>query len=361
MSRLALLDPWFLLLLPVAALGFWRLWRRRPTFRFSAVARVRQAGTGAAARLRWLPFALRTLALALLALCIARPALVNENTRTLTQGIAIELVVDRSSSMLAQDFQRGGRPIDRLSALKDVVERFIEGGDGLSGRTSDLVGLVTFARNADSLSPLTLDHGWLLTALRDVQPADMNTKEDGTAIGDGVALGAEKLRDAAAARGDESKRVKSKVLILLTDGENNAGDIDPNTAAELCKTLGIRLYTIGMGTRGTAMMPVPSPFGGVQMAPTRVSIDEPLLRRMAETTGGQYFRATDSQSLAAIYAKIDELEKTFTEQMHWVQAKDLAVEGAFLRGIAVPPLLVLALAILLLEAALAHTRWRTLP
>ena len=361
MSRFAMLDPWFLLLVPIAALGFWRLWRRRPTLRFSAVARARDAGSGAIARLRWLPFALRTLALALIAVCIARPAIVNENSRTLTQGIAIELVVDRSSSMLAQDFQRRGRPIDRLSALKDVVERFLEGGDGLEGRPSDLVGLVTFARNADSLSPLTLDHGWLLTALRDVQPADMNTREDGTAIGDGVALGAEKLRDATEARGEESRRIKSKVLILLTDGENNAGDIDPMTAAELCKTLGIKLYTIGMGTRGTAMMPVPSPFGGTQMVQTRVSIDEALLRRMADLTGGQYFRATDSQSLASIYAKIDELEKTLTEQMHWVQAKDLAVEGFSLRGFTLPPLLVLALALLLVEAAMLHTRWRTLP
>lgn len=361
MSRFAMLDPWFLLLVPIALLAFCRLWRRRPTLRFSAVAQAREAGAGLIARTRWLPFALRFAALALVAFCIARPAIVNENSRTLTQGIAIELVVDRSSSMLAQDFQRRGRPIDRLSALKDVVERFIEGGEGLEGRPSDLVGLVTFARSADSLSPLTLDHGWLLTALREVQPADMNTKEDGTAIGDGVALGAEKLRDATEARGEESRRIKSKVLILLTDGENNAGDIEPMTAAELCGTLGIRLYTIGMGTRGTAMMPVTTPFGGTQMMPTRVSIDEALLRRMAERTGGQYFRATDSQSLEAIYAKIDELEKTLTEQMHWVQAKDLAVEGFAPRGITAPPLLALALALLLVEAGMASTRWRTLP
>jgi Ca-activated chloride channel family protein len=361
MSRFAMLDPWFLLLAPLALLAFWRLWRRRPTLRFSALPQARAAGTGAVARLRWLPFALRAVALGLLAVCLARPAIVNESSRTLTQGIAIELVVDRSSSMLAQDFERRGRPVDRLAALKDVVERFLEGGDGLSGRASDLVGLVTFARNADSLSPLTLDHGWLLAALREVQPADIGSTEDGTAIGDGVALGAEKLRDATEARGEESRRIKSKVLILLTDGENNAGDIDPMTAAELCRTLGIKLYTIGMGTRGVAMMPVPSPFGGTQMARTRVTIDEALLRRMAELTGGQYFRATDSQSLAAIYAKIDELEKTLTEQMHWVQAKDLSVEGFGLRGVAVPPLLALALALLLLEAVMHHTRWRTLP
>ncbi len=360
MSRLDLLDPWFLLLTPLAALAFWRLWRRRPTLRFSAMARVRASGTGTVARLRWLPFALRTLAVALLVLAIARPVRVNESTRTLTEGVAIELVVDRSSSMLAMDFQRRGRPIDRLSALKDVVDNFVQGGGGLSGRPDDLIGLVTFARNADSISPMTLDHEWLLSALKALAVAEPNTTEDGTAIGDAVALGAEKLRDATEQRMDPSRRIRSKVLVLLTDGENNAGEIDPMTAAELCRTLGIKLYTIGMGTRGMAPMPVPTPFG-VQMQRRPVSIDEALLKRMADATGGQYFRATDSSSLEGIYARIDELEKTVTEQKRTVQAKDLAVEGFRLGGFAMPPVLALALGALLLEAALSATRWRTLP
>ncbi|MEY2785019.1 MAG: hypothetical protein RL277_1229 [Planctomycetota bacterium] len=360
MSTLALDDPWFLLLLPLAALAFWRLWRKRPTLRFSAVARARAAGPGAAARLRWLPHGLRALAMTLLVVCIARPVRLNESTRTITEGVAIQLVVDRSSSMLAMDFERQGRAVDRLTALKDVVDRFVQGGGGLAGRADDLVGLVTFARHADSISPMTLDHEWLLAALKDVRPADPGSSEDGTAIGDGVALGAEKLRDATEQRGDESRRIKSKVLVLLTDGENNAGDIEPMTAAELCRTLGIRLYTIGMGTRGMAPMPIKTPFG-VQMMRQPVTIDENLLKAMAELTGGQYFRATDSRSLDGIYARIDELEKTVTEQKRTVQAKDLSIEPFRLGRLPLPPVLVLAMALLLLEAALAHTRWRTLP
>jgi Ca-activated chloride channel family protein len=360
MSALGLLHPLLLLLLPVAALAFWRLWRRRPAVRFSAVARARAAGAGAAARLRWLPFALRGAVLALVVLCLARPVRLNEQTRTLTEGVAIQLVVDRSSSMLAMDFQVKGRAVDRLTALKDVVDRFVQGGGGLAGRTDDLVGLVTFARHADSISPMTLDHGWLLAALQDLSPAEPGSGEDGTAIGDGVALGAEKLRDATEQRGDESRRIKSKVLVLLTDGENNAGDIEPMTAAELCRTLGIKLYTIGMGTRGLAPMPVKTPFG-MQMVRQPVTIDEDLLRRMAEVTGGQYFRATDSSSLEGIYTRIDAMEKTFTEQKRTVQAKDLAVESVRLVGFPVPALLSVALVLLAAELLLGSTRWRTLP
>ena len=360
MSALSLLQPLALLMLPLAALAFWRLWRRRPTLRFSAVARARSAGSGTAARLRWLPFALRAAVLAVLVVCIARPVRLNEQTRTLTEGVAIQLVVDRSSSMLAMDFQAKGRAVDRLEALKEVVDRFVQGGGGLDGRGDDLVGLVTFARYADSISPMTLDHEWLLAALRDLSPAEPGSGEDGTAIGDAVALGAEKLRDATEQRGDESRRIRSKVLVLLTDGENNAGDIEPMTAAELCKSLGIKLYTIGMGTRGLAPMPVKTPFG-MQMVRQPVTIDEDLLRRMAEVTGGQYFRATDSRSLEGIYARIDEMEKTVTEQKRTVQAKDLSVEGVRLGGFPLPALLTVVMVLLAAELLLGSTRWRTLP
>jgi len=353
-------DPWFLLLLPVALLALWRLWRKRPVLRFSAVSRAKAAGAGGVAKFRWLPSALRMVAIALLVLCIARPVRLNEQTRTLTEGVAIQLVVDRSSSMGAMDFEKKGRPVDRLEALKDVVNRFVDGGGDLPGRKDDLVGLVTFARFADSISPMTMDHEWLLAGLRDLSPAEPGSGEDGTAIGDAVALGAEKLRDATEHRGEASKLIKSKVLVLLTDGENNSGDIEPITAAELCKTLGIKLYTIGMGTRGMAPMPVKTPFG-MQMVRQPVTIDENLLRKMAEITGGQYFRATDTHSLDGIYAKIDELEKTVTEQKRTVQAKDLSVEGFRLGGLSLPSILALAMALLLLEQVLAHTRWRTLP
>jgi Ca-activated chloride channel family protein len=363
MNRFELSEAWLLLLLPLALAAFWRLWRRRrqPAMAWSVVSRVRAAGVGAAARLRWLPHALRALALALLVICISRPVRINEQTSTLSDGVAIELVVDRSSSMLSLDFQRNGKPIDRLSALKDVVDRFVNGGANLAGRRDDLIGLVTFAHFADSISPLTMDHEWLLAGLKDIKPADPSIGDDGTAIGDAVALGAEKLRDATEGRArDGAGRIKSKVLILLTDGENNAGDIDPMTAAELCKSLGIRLYAVGMGTRGVAMMPVQTPFG-TQMVRQPVDIDEKLLTKMAEATGGQYFRATDTRSLEKIYERIDQLEKTVTEQKRTILAKDLSVEGFKLGGVAVPSILSLVLIVLAVELSLSHTRLRSLP
>jgi Ca-activated chloride channel family protein len=251
--------------------------------------------------------------------------------------------------------------VDRLTALKDVVDRFVDGGANLPGRKDDLVGLVTFARFADSVSPLTMDHEWLLAGLKDIKPADPSIGDDGTAIGDAVSLGAEKLRDATDGKNrNGANRIKSKVLVLLTDGENNAGDIDPRTAAELCKSLGIRLYAIGMGTRGTAMMPVRTPFG-MQMVKQNVNIDEALLTKMAVETGGQYFRATDTKSLENIYGRIDALEKTVTEQKRTILAKDLAVEGFRLGGIAWPSLLTVVLGLLAVELLLSHTKLRTLP
>ncbi len=355
-------EAWMLLLLPLVFAAFWRLWRRnsQPAMTYSVVRRAKIAGAGHAAKLRWLPYALRALALALLIVCIARPVRINELTSTLTDGVAIELVVDRSSSMLAMDFTRNGNPVDRLSALKDVVDLFVDGGENLPGRKNDLVGLVTFARFADSVSPLTMDHEWLLAGLKEIQHADPAIGDDGTAIGDAVALGAEKLRDATEGKRTGANRIKSKVLVLLTDGENNAGDIEPMIAAELCKSLGIRLYAIGMGTRGTAMMPVRTPFG-TQMVKQNVNIDEALLTKMAVETGGQYFRATDTKSLENIYGRIDELEKTVTEQKRTILAKDLAVEGFRLGGIAWPSLLTVVLGLLAVELLLSHTKLRTLP
>lgn len=362
MNHFEFSEVWMLLLLPLVFAAFWRLWRRRtqPAMTYSVVRRAKIAGAGTAAKLRWLPYALRAAALTLLIVCIARPVRINEQSSTLTDGVAIELVVDRSSSMLALDFTRNGRPADRLTALKDVVDRFVDGGANLPGRKDDLVGLVTFARFADSVSPLTMDHEWLLEGLKDIEPADPAIGDDGTAIGDAVALGAEKLRDVTDGKRTGSSRIKSKVLVLLTDGENNAGDIDPMTAAQLCKSLGIRLYAIGMGTRGTALMPVRTPFG-TQMVKQPVNIDEELLTKMATATGGLYFRATDTKSLENIYGRIDELEKTVTEQKRTILAKDLAVEGFRLGGIAWPSLLTLVFVLLAMELLLSHTKLRTLP
>ena len=363
MNHFEFSEVWMLLLLPLVFAAFWRLWRRRtqPAMTYSVVRRAKITGAGTAAKLRWLPYALRAAALTLLIVCIARPVRINEQSSTLTDGVAIELVVDRSRSMSAIDSPPlNGRPADRLTVLKDVVERFVDGGANLPGRKDDLVGLITFARFADSVSPLTMDHEWLLEGLKDIEPADPAIGDDGTAIGDAVSLGAEKLRDVTDGKRASSSRIKSKVLVLLTDGDNNAGDIEPMTAAQLCKSLGIRLYAIGMGTRGTALMPVRTPFG-TQMVKQNVNIDEALLTKMATETGGQYFRATDTKSLENIYGRIDELEKTVTEQKRTILAKDLAVEGFRLGGIAWPSLLTLVFVLLAMELLLSHTKLRTLP
>lgn len=354
-------SVWWLLLALLAPIALWRTLRprSRATIAFPSAALLRAAGASPVARLRWLPAALRTLVLLLLAVAIARPIKANEQTRAFVEGIAIEMVVDRSSSMLAMDFQKDGKRADRLVALKDVGGAFILGGDGMPGRPNDLVGLIAFARYADSLCPLTLDHDYLVQVLDGIEVAGERA-EDGTAIGEAVALAAERLRDATD-RAGEVPRPKSKAILLLTDGENNAGEIDPMTAAEICKTEGIKLYAIGMGTIGEAPYPMRSPLGGTQLVPMQVRIDEKLLRAMAELTGGQYFRATDTKSLERIYETIDSLEKTATEQRRYLQYRDLAVEPIEVAGTRLPPLLLAVFALLALEIALAATRWRTLP
>lgn len=354
-------SVWWLLLLlavPLAWIPVLRP-RARATIGFPSVAPLRAAGSTLVSRTRWLPLALRTAALALLAVCIARPIKANEQTKVFVEGIAVEIVVDRSSSMLAMDFQKGNRRADRLTALKDVAGRFVLGGEGLAGRPGDLVGLISFARFADSVCPLTLDHDYLVQVLDDVTVAG-NRSEDGTAIGEAVALAAERLRDATE-RGGDLPKPKSKAIILLTDGENNAGDIAPVTAAEICKTYGITLYAVGMGTIGEAPYPMQTPFGGTQLVPVPVKIDEKLLKEMAAATGGQYFRATDSRSLEKIYETIDRLEKTTTEQRRYLQFGDLSVEGFVVAGFRVPALLLVAFLLVCAELLLSQTRWRTLP
>jgi Ca-activated chloride channel family protein len=354
------------MLLPLALLPWWPHLRRRPAalVHSDGSLAAEAARASLASRLRWILPLVRSAVLALLVVALARPVKTDEETRIRTEGIAIMLVVDRSSSMLAMDFTIGGVRVDRLAALKAVVRDFVRGGDGLPGRPNDLIGAVSFARFADGIAPLTLDHDHVLAALAQVSVANRR-EEDGTAIGDAVALGVERLRDVAVrSDGEEDGRstttVKSRVLILLTDGENNAGDIDPRAAAELARTFGVRIHTIGVGTRGEAPFPFQDPFGNRVVRLVPVTIDEDLLRAMAETTGGQYFRATDSASLRAIYEAIDALEKTETERSSFVRYAELAVRPLRLGGWLVPPLVAAALVALLLEQTLAATRFRTL-
>ena len=284
---------WLLtLLLPAAGYYLYRLRKGGAALRISSVAGVLKAPRTVRYYLRHAPFVLRMAALATLVVALARPQSAEQNTRTNTDGIDIMLALDVSGSMLARDF----RP-DRLEAAKEVAGSFI------SDRYGDRIGLVVFAGEAFTQSPLTADQSTLLTLLGRVRSGLI---EDGTAIGNGLATAINRLRESEA---------KSKVIILLTDGVNNRGEIAPQTAAEIAKAQGIRVYTIGVGTEGMAPYPAVdiygTPTGGTVMA--KVEIDEKTLRSIAEQTGGQYFRATDKAKLKAIYDQINQLEKSKVE------------------------------------------------
>ncbi|MEZ6062845.1 MAG: VWA domain-containing protein [Planctomycetaceae bacterium] len=352
-------SPWYFILLPLVPVVAWRLFARRRLLavRFSSVALARRMQPTLRQRLVWLPNALTIAALLLLIVGAARPREGREQAVSESEGIAIELVVDRSGSMQAMDFQIDGEHVDRLTAIKNVAGKFVSGGDGLEGRFSDLVGLVTFAGYADGVTPPTLDHSFLVAQLNNAQIVNSRS-EDGTAIGDAISLAVEKL---SALDARQKKKVKSKVIILLTDGENNAGELDPVQAAELAQTMGIRIYTIGVGTRGQAPMPVSDPFSGrtvMQWVP--VNIDEDTLTKVANVTGGQYFRATDTDSLQKVYTEIDQMEKTAVEARHYVDYRELAVQSWFVSGMKLPAVLMMAFVLLAARLVLQQTWLREL-
>ena len=290
-------SPYYLWLLsalvPMIAYYVWRTLQGGASIQISSVEGVVRAPKTVRYWLRHLPFALRLAALALLIVALARPQDVERLSRTNTEGIDIMLAIDVSGSMLARDF----RP-DRITAAKEVAGSFI------ADRYGDRIGLVAFAGEAFTQSPLTTDQGTLQTLLARIRSGLID--DSGTAIGNGLATAINRLRESEA---------KSKVIILLTDGVNNRGEIAPQTAAEIAKAQGIRVYTIGVGTEGMAPYPAVdiygTPTGGTVMA--KVEIDEKTLRSIAEQTGGQYFRATDKAKLKAIYDQINQLEKSKVE------------------------------------------------
>ena len=277
--------------LPVlVAYYVWRQLKGGASLRISSVSGVADAPKTVRYWLRHVPFALRIIVLALLIVALARPQGVEENARTNTEGIDIVLAIDVSGSMLARDFKP-----DRITAAKEVA------GDFIADRTGDRLGLVVFAGEAFTQSPLTTDQGTLQTLLGRIRSGLI---EDGTAIGNGLATAINRLRESEA---------KSKVIILLTDGVNNRGEIAPLTAAEIAKAQGIRVYTIGVGTQGMAPYPAVDMFGNRTFVQQQVEIDEKTLREMAAHTGGSYFRATDKAKLKAIYDEINRLEKSKIE------------------------------------------------
>lgn len=272
---------------------------KRPHLRVSTVDPWMAGGKSILDIVRHLPELLRLAALCLIVVCIARPRSRTEVERIDTEGIDIMLAVDVSTSMLARDFTP-----DRLSAAKDISIEFI------SQRPSDRMGIVVFAGESYTQCPLTTDRATLINLMKEVQT---DLIEDGTAIGNGLATAVGRMKDSDA---------KSRVVILLTDGVNNRGEVDPAMAAEIAKTYGVRVYTIGIGREGEAPYPVQTPWGpDVQMV--KVQIDEPLLKQIAEQTGGKYFRADDNTKLAEIYGEIGQMEKTRTTVDSFPVYKDL--------------------------------------
>jgi Ca-activated chloride channel family protein len=288
---------WLLLLLP--GMIFWHIvtWRKaQAELKMPTLSSFQQYSTFWSL-VRPLLFVFRILAMGLIILSIARPQTVDVSTRTKTnKGIDIVMAIDVSSSMLAQDLKP-----NRLSALKRVASAFVD------DRLSDRIGLVVYAGESYTKTPITSDKGIVKGALREISYQGLI--EDGTAIGMGLATSVNRLKDS---------RAKSKVIILLTDGVNNSGFIDPKIATELAVEFGIKTYTIGLGSNGTARAPVGIlPNGSFQYAMTKVEIDEALLKEIATATGGIYFRATDNKKLEEIYAEINKLEKTEVEEFKY--------------------------------------------
>lgn len=294
-------EPWFLAIC-LAAIPVWWLSRRAPgRIVFSSLAVLPSHARSWRMRVSWLVDALFAVAVVALSIALAGPRAPDSDTKVRGEGIAVMMVIDISGSMRALDLSKGDEEQTRLDAVKQVFETFVHGGGDMRGRPNDAIGVVAFARYADTACPLTLDHSNLTTVARGLAIVTERS-EDGTAMGDALGLAVERLRQSPA---------QSRVAILLTDGMNNAGEEDPLAAAELARTQGVKVYTIGAGTDGLAPVRVRDPFTGqMVLRPTRVEIDEKTLREIAERTTGTYFRATDADALASVYEQIDLLERT---------------------------------------------------
>ena len=324
-------DPqffWLLLLLPlVVAWFFWKRHRQVAELKISSTKGF-QAGTGFLTKLRPVLFILRLLVLALVITALARPRSVDVSVETnSTRGIDIVLAIDVSASMLARDFDP-----NRLEATKEVAADFVQ------GRPSDRIGLVLYAGESFTKTPITSDKSIVLNALEEVEYN--NLLENGTAIGMGLATAVNRLKESKA---------ESKVIILMTDGVNNAGFIDPKIGSELAEEFGIKVYTIGVGSNGTALSPVDIlPNGSFRYANVPVEIDEELLQQIADDTDGEYFRATDNEKLEEIYEEIDSLEKTEIEELKYYNYQEKF-----------RPLILLAGLLLLVEVILRFTLFRS--
>lgn len=326
MNGWELREPYFLLLGLLALPIFWVLRTSVGRVRFSALRLLPAESRSWRAVLSWVPDVLVALAAVLFAVALSGPRLINAEGRIQREGIAIMMVLDRSSSMAALDLSPEHKEMTRLDVVKEDFVAFVKGdGEDLEGRSDDAIGLVSFARFPDSSSPITLDHDNVVHAAQAVELVPIGQSsvfggggphpEDGTAIGDAMLLGLERLR---------TVKAKSRVMVLLTDGKQTTGSTKPLDAAEDAKRMGIKVYTIGAGTQGEAFIRVCcDAFGRETLQRTRVEIDEETLKGIAEKTDGMYFRATDRASMRAVYDAIDELEKTEIVEERVVEYEEL--------------------------------------
>jgi Ca-activated chloride channel homolog len=318
---------WLLLLVP--ALGYW-YWKNKnsisPNFAFSSLQIFGKTPKTLKEKLADLPAWLKILSLAFFIIAAARPQSFSSGENIYTEGIDIAMLLDISGSMLAEDFKP-----NRVEAAKKVIDDFI------AGRTNDKIGLVIFSGESFTQCPLTVDYNVLRGLLKEIHTGMI---EDGTAIGNAIANGVNRLKDS---------KSKSKVMILLTDGVNNRGEIDPLTGAQIAQKFGIRIYTVGVGSKSDAPYPFQTPFG-IRYQTIPVEIDESALQQIANITGGKYFRATDNKTLADIYGEIDKMEKTRVEITSYRNAKELFYGWAFV-----------GLFLLLADVGLSRTYLRKLP
>ena len=318
---------WLVVLVPMVAYYLYRTLQGRAAIRVSTTGGVERLRHTYRYWLRHAPFVLRCGAVALLIVAMARPQSAEDHRQVDAEGIDIVMALDISGSMLARDFTP-----DRLTAAKEIGAKFI------LDRPTDRIGLVVFAGEAFTQSPFTTDHVSLVNLLHQIESGMI---ADGTAVGNGLATAVNRLKESDS---------PSRVVILLTDGVNNSGQIDPITAAQIAQDYGIRVYTIGVGSEGVAPTPSLNAWGGISFVQAKVEIDEEMLRRIAEQTGGRYFRATDNTKLAEIYAEINRLEKTKVEIENFVKYSEVY-----------HPWLLLALALLLLEILSRYIFLRQIP
>jgi len=308
-------TPLVLILIPLLVAYFFYEYKRREgtSFKFSSLSLMRQLTGTWKVRWNFLPWVLRGMVLVLLLIALAGPRKLLAESKLASEGIDIVLALDVSGSMSAEDYVIDGHRISRLDIIKSTVESFVK------QRANDRLGLIVFGSQAYTVCPLTSDHEWLLENLKQVR---IGVIEDATAIGSGIATSLLRLKNSKA---------KTKIIVLLTDGVNNSGKIDPLTAAKTAQALGIKVYTIGAGTTGIVPFPVMDEFGNKHYEQAQFDLDEDTLRKIADMTGAQYFRAADTASLRDIYAEIDKLEKTKIEEKGFKQYEPLFryfVDGA---------------------------------